>query len=690
MNYDTNPFEVLYVTDSPDPRLFVDLFSDLPIQFSQPIFQLGNVVLKGTQGCGKSMLLNLLKPEIRLAYHKASVDFPVPSELGRFVGAGINLTLSGALDIGQRPVIGTTDEDEALFPLLFGDFLNYFIVRDLLRSTKLMAESPDVFDNAVNGKRLDKCARELSRQDCWFGILHGCESFDAVCKKIDDRIAVYRSFHQFNCDIPEEITSSKTNIGEPIARTEEALKIAKVIDEDTPVVVRIDQLEKLYRSDILRRSLGTQYRRIVNKALGKRDSRISYRIGTRPYAWDDDLTVFATDDKLEHLRDYRIIDLDEELRRRENEGTWVFPQFAQDTFRRRLKRVQLSPSRESDSLATIFGKQPSDKDVALEYARNSRASRASYVLQIKDDWPDDWKEFLLETFGEDPFDAKLAAAWALQSGQSGKKGVRLAEPPPNEKNPPWRSRKPWRKERVRQCLMQIAARCAQRQKWSGSRMILALSAPNISVFLSVCHEIWDAFQRSESRKPPSKRIDAVRDGIPANVQTVGIETASRHWYHKIPELPSGHDRQRFVDVLGRKFRKWLLDDVAMSYPGHNGFSLTVEELEQCPPLARFLQDAFDYGDLFAVEHTTKLRDRRRRIKWYLSPILSPFFQIPEAHTKEPYYTSIAEITSWLNEAGVVIEGIDPAAGQPAKRRKRKTDSSQRVLFGDDESREAPR
>ena len=71
-------------------------------------------------------------------------------------------------------MIGTADEDEALFPLLFGDFLNYFIVRDLLRSAKLMAENPDVFDKAVNGKRLDKCARELSRQDCWFGILHGC------------------------------------------------------------------------------------------------------------------------------------------------------------------------------------------------------------------------------------------------------------------------------------------------------------------------------------------------------------------------------------------------------------------------------------------------------------------------------------------------------------------------------------
>ncbi|HEY3963032.1 MAG TPA: hypothetical protein VGM05_00625, partial [Planctomycetaceae bacterium] len=75
INYDVNPFQILYVTDSPDPRLFVALFSDLPIQFSQPVFQSGNVVLKGTQGSGKSMLLNLLKPQIRLAFARAGVEF---------------------------------------------------------------------------------------------------------------------------------------------------------------------------------------------------------------------------------------------------------------------------------------------------------------------------------------------------------------------------------------------------------------------------------------------------------------------------------------------------------------------------------------------------------------------------------------------------------------------------------------
>src|SRR5580700_6945212 len=108
-----NPFQVLYVTDSPDPNVFVQLFSDYPVRFSHPLFRPGHVVLKGTQGSGKSMLLNLLRPQIRLAYHKTGAPLPLPSNVRSFVGAGINLTLSGILDIGQRPLTHDSTADEA-------------------------------------------------------------------------------------------------------------------------------------------------------------------------------------------------------------------------------------------------------------------------------------------------------------------------------------------------------------------------------------------------------------------------------------------------------------------------------------------------------------------------------------------------------------------------------------------------
>lgn len=182
-----------------------------------------------------------------------------------------------------------------------------------------------------------------------------------------------------------------------------------------------------------------------------------------------------------------------------------------------------------------------------------------------------------------------------------------------------------------------------------------LSAGNISIFLSICHEVWDVFLRAERRRPARKRRDPIIEGIDPNVQAVAIQTASAEWYEKITEHPEGHDRQRFVEFIGRDFRKRLLGDLAMSYPGRNGFSIALEELDTIPVVKRFLQEAVDYGDLYDAPHTTKEKSRRPRRKWYLSPILSALFQVPESHVKEPYYCKAAEeILGWLSEAGVFI------------------------------------
>jgi hypothetical protein len=182
-----------------------------------------------------------------------------------------------------------------------------------------------------------------------------------------------------------------------------------------------------------------------------------------------------------------------------------------------------------------------------------------------------------------------------------------------------------------------------------------LSAGNISIFLSICHEVWDVFLRAERRKPERKRRDPITTGIDPNVQAVAIQTASAEWYEKITEHPEGHDRQRFVAFLGREFRRRLLGDLAMSYPGHNGFSIALDKLEAIPEVKRFLQEAVDYGDLYDAPHTTKEKSRHPRRKWYLSPILSVLFQVPETHVKEPYYCKTAEeVLGWLHEAGVFM------------------------------------
>lgn len=652
--YELNPFQVLYVTDSPDPRAFVELFSDIPVIHAAPLFEPGNVVLRGTQGSGKSMLLNLLSPQIRVEYARIAQPFPVPSDHAPFIAAGINLTLSGALNIGQRPIGTSVEEEQALFPLLFADFLNYYVVRDLIQSLEIIGSNSEAFGDLIDTRKFDQCAVKLAGDSCWFGYLQHVRNFKDFRDSVDSRLAAYRSFHQFNADLPPTIQSSKTAIGEPIARAADILKQSGVVRQDTPLFIRIDQVERLHRSDVVRPSLGRSYRQVINKAIGSRDSRVSYRIGTRPYAWDDDLTIYGTNDRLEDLRDFRIVDIDELLRRKESTATWIFPQFAEDAFERRLRFAGCFPipgpaqsKRPKSALASVFGGSAKPAEAARMYAGTTSAERA---LNLDERMPANWHQFLTELFRTDPLSATLARAWVIQSGGKGRNRARLEEDPSTTARS-W-EKPTWKNERIRQALLQLAARCSQRLQWSGSDSVLALSSGNISIFLSICYEVWDTFLRSERQKEPLQRKNPVADGIDGSLQAIGIQTASLRWYEKVSERPKGHDRQRFIDVLGATFRNKLLADESMSYPGHNGVSLTKDELKQDQFVKKFLDEAVDYGDLHDAIHTTKESDRRPRRKWYLAPILSVFFQIPEAHKKEPYYANLSEMRKWLADAGV--------------------------------------
>lgn len=665
MEYEINPFQVLYVTDDPDLNVFVDLFSDYPVRHAQILFRPGNVILKGSQGSGKSMLLNLFRPEIRIAYKNSGIEFPVPKNFYRFIGAGINLTRSGALNIGQRAIVETIEKEEGEFPFYFADFLNYYIVRDILNTVETQEKQPEVFEIQIDRSRFDQFASEVSKDACWFGALDGCNSFNDLCKRIESRIVAYRQFHNnrtFN--LPEEFFLTKTDIGEPIAIVAEYLKTLGVVPREIPFFIRIDQIERLYRSDIIRPSLGKQFRRVINKAIGKRDHRVSYRVGTRRYAWEDDLFMFGTDDKLEQLRDYRISDIDFIFRRQEDTKTWIFPQFIEDVFRKRLFLANYKKHNiKKDFLSKVFGPSPDPQEAAKQYTCNSSTDK---ILKIDDSWPPNWREFLKNLFNEDPLEAILASAWVRQKGISGKSGARLKSPPPLNK--PW-NKTYWKKERVRQALMQIAKRAQQRMKWSGKDQITALSSGNISIFLSICYEIWESFLRFNREKKERERCDPVSGSSPINpdIQAVGIHTASTQWYDKITEQPKGDDRQRFINVLGKTFRIWLLNDDAMSYPGHNGFSITIDNLKKYPSLAEFLEGTVDYSNLYDSPHTTKKKNRLQRKKWYLNPILSPYFQIPEAHQKEPYYLeNMEDLMLWLKKANIYIEGLPEVS---KKRRK---------------------
>jgi len=106
MNITINPFQQLYFSDDTQTENnFVELFSAEVLQTAiHPIFQGGNVVLSGTQGCGKTMILNLLRPEIRIAYSKLGRPFPVNEQMRNFISAGVNLTRSRITD-NSLPII---------------------------------------------------------------------------------------------------------------------------------------------------------------------------------------------------------------------------------------------------------------------------------------------------------------------------------------------------------------------------------------------------------------------------------------------------------------------------------------------------------------------------------------------------------------------------------------------------------
>jgi hypothetical protein len=86
----------------------------------------------------------------------------------------------------------------------------------------------------------------------------------------------------------------------------------------------------------------------------------------------------------------------------------------------------------------------------------------------------------------------------------------------------------------------------------------------------------------------------------------------------------------------------------MSNPGANGFTLENGELVDNRDVRAFLMEAVSYGDLVEAPHTSKTKGERRT-KYYLMPILSPYFRIPSIHTKEPEYVTIKQVRNWLGE-----------------------------------------
>lgn len=653
MNFAVNPFAESTVAEFIQADEFVQIFSPAVISTAQELFRPGNVVLKGAPGSGKSMLLTLLKPETQAAYAGAGQPFPIPKDVATYIGAGINLARTGAQDIGTRLSRNASDSDLQELAAVFGDFVNYYVTRDLLKSVLTLIEQKNRDLNELTGikagaeNHLSSLAVAIAESPCWGGYLAVPTSIQTLLNNLEERLQLYRSYFNFQTkNLPDSIRRSMTSIGEPIAVAAELLRKKGVIGDSTSIFVRIDQLEELYYLE-QKFGLGSLFRQVINKALAMRDPRVSYRVGVRGYAWEEELNVYGSAARLEQGRDFAVVDLDHILKRAENSKVWVFKSLAADVFRRRLLAGRFDRV-DDDAMALIrkvLGKGNSPEELGVQYAGKSPEK----TLELDANWPQAWKDYLVSLSHSSPLEAKFAEAWARQKGKG-----EVTEMTFSKEAPPWAAegKKYWRKERFDQALMQIAAKSKSRLVWAGVDDVIGLSGGNTLCFITICKHIWQAWLRSpESREMPPKRIPTIE----WRIQATGIFDASRTWFEKI--IPQGHNgdtRRRLIQMLGIWFSKELANDKAMSNPGHNGISLTTDDLESDQEVRKVLSFSVDFGDLFQGPHTTKLKDKKPRIKFYLAPILCPYFRIPHIRTKEPIYTTSAELRERIEASEVLV------------------------------------
>lgn len=647
-----NPFHSLYITEKISTVDYVNVISPLLVPHADKLFMQGNVVVQGTQGSGKTTLLALLKHEIREEYARAGSKFPVAAELSNFISPGINFLKSGILDFGKRPISTNIEDEEDLFPLLFADFFNYYIAIDLFETLSKISDSkcqpPKIY---MQESKLNDFANSIKQEDCWFGYLKDISTFEELKDRLKERRTSYRKYHQFNIHkMLPEILDTKTNIGEPISRIATFLKENGIIPADTNIFVRVDQVETTIDSDNLRSSLGTKYRRMLNSALVKRDPNISYKIGSRTYAWKGELRTYNSEETIEEIRSYDLLDVDEMLKRKEHQKLF-FPRFVKDIFNRRLEYCNIPVAGgKKHPFATVFGSIDDFSILARKYRKSDEIP--SVLKKVVDDFSDEVRQLVLDAFDSDPLDGVLAIAWFLQGKRPNHKNFIKSSDQPD--GYPWEERKWWRKERIHLGLMQLASYNRQRLILGGVDDIITLSTPSVLSFLSICQHIWDTRLRDfHSKMSQSERPEntAPIEEISINLQTLGIYSASKQWVEKIDELPGGNKRRRFIENLGKYFRRKLLQDIKMTYPGHTGFSLKIEELEQNPKVREFLQKATDYGVLFETEHISKTQNDPPRKKWYFNPIYCPYLKIYAERIKEPFYTTPDFIEKFIEGHG---------------------------------------
>ncbi|SEK51915.1 hypothetical protein SAMN05421666_1142 [Roseovarius nanhaiticus] len=645
-----NPFFELYVGDRISSSEFVTIFSPLLVPHTEPLFLPGNIVVTGIQGCGKSMLLKLLKPQTRIEYEKAREPFPVPSTLRKFVCGSVNLAHSSVIDFGYRDSI---DEDVQKTEIMFADFLNYLVCDSLLEALSIYGNaSQDIRDEVglrFSLEQMNALAREVSNLEVWEGWVGECNSISELRARLQRRTKLYRRYvHGKDSELSPDVFDTATPVGAPQAAIAELLHTSGAIDSDTHVFVDIDQYEEL--GNISSRDTPGQsvdYRSVINKALASRNPEISYRIGTRGYSWRSHGRIHGTNGNLEFMRDYKYIELDQILKKDESDSARadnVFDSFARDVFERRLRYAQfaVSPDEGGDLLERVYGTHLTpQKKINLMSLRDPE----KYIV-VDQAWSESTKVALKSLAKRDLFSAKLGEFYTRQKGDRESLEVKDDQLPWMRNSNRW-----WRKERSNVLSIILASQSRQKSIWGGADEVLELSGGSILVFLGLNQFIWSTWLQKSGTEHSRTAIPE----ISVTVQSTAIMRTSHAWFDMIYQQ-SGRsaERARFVKQAATDLRQKLLKDDKLSYPGANGFSLTIEDLDNFPSIRGFLEQLADYGNMLMLDHTTKNVGGGQRKKFYFHPILCPSLGLPYVRTKEPHYSKVKEVADWIQKSGFEV------------------------------------
>lgn len=684
-----NPFSDAYVINTVSEERFVRYFSPLLVDSSSLIFQKGNVVVRGTQGSGKSMLLCLLDPRIRNAFMRvqkstqnADFEYPLANDQRNFISTRIDLNKSGLLDIINTLTSAANEEEIKNITRLFVDFFNYWMFRGILECLEYLRS--ENYNNTVNTEAFDLFSQTIGKDDCWFGALNDVKNWNDLNNAVNKRVIEYRSWSNGNRDLLSNYTlESITSNGSPLSQIAKCLRRAEVIKGNTEIYLIVDQMEALWMKGGIKEIVGNSFRQEIHEMLGRRDSEVSFKIGARRYDWGKGGDLSMRDGRqLEEGRDYQIVDIDLLLRRTEKARSWIFPKFAADVFRRRVAEIKLESSgalHKTQGIRQFFGTSPTPQEQVAKIIKNPDICGTKLLRIQEDDWPENWRKTIYKIYNKefpnvpttppkgyskDPLNAVLLISWGLQTG--GKIGAPKhkdsSQPPTSGSEAPF-NKQYWLKERYPQAVLQLISRHQQQVSWWGYDDVLALSGSNILCFITICREVWDYWQRhpdaSKANFKPSKGSPIV----PVDVQIDAIKSASERIYRaqkRQPGAPAGDIRIKFLDKVASWLRSGLLDDAAMSYPGANGFSLRESALQSHSELRNLIEEAVGWGDLYEVPHKSKNKRENigdPRSKYYINPVLSPVYQLPKTHTKEPSYRALDKILAFAKEAGAIMENL---------------------------------